>query len=295
MHFISGPLPRHVPVYRATNDAFLKHLMNEAMFNTSSVYSAFLRRGGSNIPKLFSDEDGKQVYKELSVYAKRLHDLGLKYGVDSGAHFFARWILSLPLLGHPRHDDGKHELMWRQSLVYAMGIRTAFLEMHDYSISAKDLAVVNHAIVTHLCSYGSDAAFYYATHLVADPAFSAIDESVEVSPCSSILPLTWNTLLSTAIALRNHEDIIFTMNAMQQYCADLINDPPSAPEQRLHEVLTGEGVQVIDDSVFADCLYALPTAQVQEDSSDAGLLMTLLRCHIVLNNGEIKFYNLDAV
>ena len=234
-----------------------------------------------HIDEPLSEEDGGPAYKQLAVFARRLHSLGRKYGIDAGAHFHARWILSLPQLVTPSTAeqsavDREGQLQWRTSLSYAMRIKASYVDIvgGDDAMSSDQRAVLTHALVSHLCGYHCSDAFHYATHLVHEQVTEIPD---------SVLPITWNTLLTTATALREKQDIIFTMNALSRHCngADVSE---SAAEKRLHSMIGAQ--DSIDDSYFTDCIYSKPIAGVSPQS-DPPLLMAILRAHLTLNNGEL--------
>lgn len=300
-----------MPLARATNDTFLPALLAQTLYNTTHTHPSACSSSSSSYPypTMLSEEEGGVAYAQLSVYAKRLHDLGLKYGVDAGPHFHARWILALPLLAHSEDEGGGQ--LWKRSLAYAMRLRASYLELStaattDSTRTSREhaVAVLNHAVIAHLCRYRNTQAFYYATHLLADPDFTS--GTATTTPIAAgenkaggssddrsgvVLPLTWNLLLTAAQNLTHeggglqHQDVIFSMNAMLRHCA--LSLPLSGPEQRLSDMLASQGGQDIDDSFFTDCLYAKPSSTGTDgQENDPDLLMVLLKAHLALNNGK---------
>eukprot|EP00603_Paraphysomonas_imperforata_P008123 CAMPEP_0114418566 /NCGR_PEP_ID=MMETSP0103-20121206/3564_1 /TAXON_ID=37642 ORGANISM="Paraphysomonas imperforata, Strain PA2" /NCGR_SAMPLE_ID=MMETSP0103 /ASSEMBLY_ACC=CAM_ASM_000201 /LENGTH=1137 /DNA_ID=CAMNT_0001586931 /DNA_START=202 /DNA_END=3616 /DNA_ORIENTATION=- len=275
----SVPLARHAPIQRASDDTFLKHLVCQALYNSVHMHNR----------DMLSEQAGGPAYKQIASFARRLHVLSLKYGIDCGVHFHARWILALPLLATPRmapEHEHEHEqrvaesteeraarMCWRTSLTYCMRVRASYVENAggDGAVSEEQRAVLTHAVVAHLCGYRCEEAFHYATHLVHEQAARG---------ANSVLPLTWNTLLTTATVMRRHEDIIFTINELRRHCAgaDL---PLSAAERRLQGMVGAQ--DAIEDSFFTDCIHAKPAAGAAD--RDPNLLMALLRAQLALKNG----------
>lgn len=273
----------------SSDDVFLSHVLHQTLYNATQALP--------NQPKHVTPQQGECLNARLAVLARRLHELGKKYGISSGAHFYARWILALPLLTGDGRAGG-----WRRSLQQVMQVRASYLE-HNES-SGRGLAVVNHAVIAHLCAYESAEPFQYATHLAVESDFTrgtaVTTDVLEPTSPGTLLPLTWNMLLTTTLcpALRpDHQDTIFTLNALLRRLPPHSTShlPPSPPEQRLNSILTSpdHDDSTLDDSYFTDCIHAKPSDHITSggalEDHDPNTLMAVLKAHLALKNGN----NLD--
>jgi hypothetical protein len=143
---------------------------------------------------VLSSRDYPNYFHALENYGERLIDLAERCGVRLDAHFYANWILAFPLcqLDHTIPTPWKYTSSEFLSSLIRRGLNEIRGSQLSHSVKQQQMDVIHHALICHLCSYGSQEAIDYAYETACQMYGSRPGSSAS-------LPVDiWNTLLTTA-------------------------------------------------------------------------------------------------
>lgn len=181
---------------------------------------------------VISSDEYAPYFEILENYGERLIDLADRCGVKLDGYFYANWILSFPLC----KLDNSHPTPWKfTSTKYVKRIVLRAIDEiqrspHSTSWKQKQIDVINHALICHICSYSDAEAIDYA--------YTTAREMYQTSSGSQTIPVDiWNTLLTTGANNCPGRYVYQLILEAQSECANYLQVPPCKHHDAYVELL----------------------------------------------------------